>query len=185
MIQLLGEDAVPVVDEEAERMISRECFAQLLLGPVSAGMIGDVDAQDSSSTQLHKYEHVKETESGGDHHEEVTSHNSLSVIAYEGQPALTGGREFSGDSGPDTCQPCAAKLGCPVSVSAPWRCVPLPRSSSLRPFGGSTLGGLSADGPPHRPGFPLPEQTQSFTMPSDQRLGLNHNQSVAPVESPA
>src|ERR1700733_14790182 len=48
LIQLLGEDAVSVVDEEAEGMILRESFAQLLLGPVCAGMIGDVDVQDSS-----------------------------------------------------------------------------------------------------------------------------------------
>ncbi len=71
-------------------MITRECFAQLLLGPVCAGMIGDVDVQDSSPSQLHKNEHIKDTESGRHHDEEVTSHNSLSVIAYEGQPALAG-----------------------------------------------------------------------------------------------
>jgi hypothetical protein len=37
------------------------------------------------------------------------------------------GRVFGWDPGPDTCRPCAAKLGCPVSVSTRWRCVPLPR----------------------------------------------------------
>lgn len=71
-------------------MITRECFAQLLLGPVCAGVIGDVDVQDFSPPQLHENEYIKDTESGCDYDEEVTSHHRLSVIAYEGEPALAG-----------------------------------------------------------------------------------------------
>ncbi|MCU1335391.1 MAG: hypothetical protein JWO19_972 [Bryobacterales bacterium] len=89
-IQFLGEDAVPIVDQEAERMITGECFTQLLLGPFRAGVIGDVDVQDSAPAQFHENEYIKDTESGRHHDEEVTSHNSLGVIAHEGQPALAG-----------------------------------------------------------------------------------------------
>jgi hypothetical protein len=34
LIQFLREDAVPVVDEEAERMITGQCFPQLLAGSI-------------------------------------------------------------------------------------------------------------------------------------------------------
>src|SRR6266852_2632178 len=69
-------------------MITGKCFPQLLLGPFRARVIGDVDVQDSSPAQFHEDEHIKDTESGRRHYEEVTSHNSLSMIAYEGEPAL-------------------------------------------------------------------------------------------------
>jgi hypothetical protein len=59
------------MDEEAERMITRKCLAHLLLGPLGAGVIGDVDVQDSSPTQFHENEYIKDTESSCDHHEEV------------------------------------------------------------------------------------------------------------------
>jgi hypothetical protein len=37
LVYFPGEDAVPVMDEEAERMIIRERFPQLLQGPLCAG----------------------------------------------------------------------------------------------------------------------------------------------------
>lgn len=43
LIQVSGEDVVPVMDEEAERMIIGERFSQLLDGPFCAGMIGDIE----------------------------------------------------------------------------------------------------------------------------------------------
>ena len=89
-IQFLGKDTVPVVDEEVERMITRKSFAQLLLGPLRAGVIGDVDVQDLASAQFHENEHIKDTESGCHHDEEVTGHYRLSVIAHEGEPTLAG-----------------------------------------------------------------------------------------------
>ena len=36
------------MDEEAERMIPRECFAQLLLGPLRAWVVSDVEVENSS-----------------------------------------------------------------------------------------------------------------------------------------
>jgi len=40
-------------------------------------------------------------------------------------------------------------------------------------------------GPSHWPGLPPPEQTEPLAVPSDQGLGLDHDQRVAPVEPPA
>ena len=71
MVQVPGKDTVAIVDEEAEPMITRECFAQLLLGPLRAGVIGDVDVQDSAPAQFHENKYIKDTESGCDHDEEV------------------------------------------------------------------------------------------------------------------
>ena len=71
-------------------MFTGECFAQLLLGPLCAGVIGDVDVQNFAPAQFHENEYIKDTEPGRDHDEEVTCHNILGVIAYEGQPALAG-----------------------------------------------------------------------------------------------
>ena len=71
-------------------MFTGEGFAQLLLGPLCAGVIGDVDVQNFAPAQFHENEYIKDTEPGRDHDEEVTSHNCLSVIAYEGQPPLAG-----------------------------------------------------------------------------------------------
>ena len=39
--------------------------------------------------------------------------------------------------------------------------------------------------PSCRTGLPPPEKTEPLAVPSDQRLGLDHNQSVAPVQPPA
>jgi hypothetical protein len=68
------------VDEEAKRMIPRERFAQLLLGPIRTGVIGDIDVQDSASAQFHDNEYINDTEPGRHHHEEVTGDSVLSVI---------------------------------------------------------------------------------------------------------
>src|ERR1700688_3277580 len=76
------------MDEEAERMIIWERFPQLLQGPLRAGVIGDIDVQDSAPAQFHEHEYIKDTESGCDHDEEVTGHDRLGVISHEGQPAL-------------------------------------------------------------------------------------------------
>jgi len=65
LIQFLGEDAVPIVKEEAERMITGQCFPQLLQGPFPTGVIGGVDVQDSSPTQFQQDEYIKDTECQG------------------------------------------------------------------------------------------------------------------------
>ena len=38
---------------------------KLLLGPLRARVIGDVDVQDSAPAQFHENEYIKDTESGG------------------------------------------------------------------------------------------------------------------------
>ena len=64
-------------------MIAGKCFPQLLQRPFRAGVIGDVDVQDLASAQFQENEHIKDTESGRDHNEEVARHHRLSVIAHK------------------------------------------------------------------------------------------------------
>src|SRR4051794_28169243 len=69
-------------------MVSRQCFPELLCSPFCRGVRSDVVMENSSAAQFHHDEHVKGTEGGGDHDEEVAGGNYLSMITDEGQPAL-------------------------------------------------------------------------------------------------
>jgi hypothetical protein len=143
-IQFPGEDAIPVVDQEAERLITAECFPQLLLGPFRAGVIGDVDVQNPAPAQFHENEYIKDTESGRHHDEEVTSHNSLGMITHEGQPALAGIGLSAGTLGQILTYRARRNPDAQLQFQLVGD-VSLPRSGSLEPSGGSTLGDLSAD----------------------------------------
>ena len=69
------------MDEEAERMIVWERLPQLLQGSLRTGVIGDIDVQDSASTQFHEHEYIKDAESGCDHDEKVAGYQRLGLIA--------------------------------------------------------------------------------------------------------
>jgi hypothetical protein len=135
-----------------------------------------------SSIRTYTY---KDTESGGYHDEEVTSHDSLSVVAHEGQPALAGIGLSAGTLGQILADRARGNPDAQLQFQ-------LVGDVSLSP--GRVVSGHLADQRLEilrqtrrscRTGLPPPEQTEPLAMPSDQRLGLNHNQSVAPVEPPA
>src|SRR5215813_7203451 len=88
LVEILREDAVAVVDDEAVRLIARQGFPELLQRPFRRGVGSDVLVENLTGSELHYNEDVEGTECGGDHHEEIASHNYLGMIVDEGQPAL-------------------------------------------------------------------------------------------------
>src|SRR5215831_4804753 len=88
LVGIRRKDAVAVVDDEAVRMIARQGFPELLQRPFRRGMGSDVLVENLTGSDIHYNEDVEGTECGGDHHEEIASHNYLGMIVDEGQPAL-------------------------------------------------------------------------------------------------
>src|SRR5215472_18291091 len=88
LVDILREDAVAIVDDEAVRMIARQGLPELLQRPFRRGMGSDVLVENLAGSDLHCNEDVEGSECGGDHHEEVASHHCLGVVVDEGQPAL-------------------------------------------------------------------------------------------------
>jgi hypothetical protein len=81
---LLGENAVPVVNEESIRMIARERLPELLQGPFRGRVGGHVVMENSTGAQLHDHEYVKRAERGSDHNEEVARSDHLGMVMDEG-----------------------------------------------------------------------------------------------------
>src|SRR5437867_7232612 len=88
MVELLGENAVAVVDEEAIAMVCWERFAQLLQGPGSCGMRCHIDMQDPACRVFHEHKHVEEAKSHRHYDTEVTGHDRLGMIAHKSPPTL-------------------------------------------------------------------------------------------------
>ena len=88
LVDLLSEDTVPIVDDEAIGMITRQRFPELLQRPFRRGMASDIVVENPARFDLHDDEDVEGTECGGNHHEEVAGHHDLGMVADKGQPAL-------------------------------------------------------------------------------------------------
>ena len=88
LVDLLSEDTVPIVDDEAIGMITRQRFPELLQRPFRRGMASDIVVENPPRFDLHDDEDVEGTECGGDYHEEVAGHHDLGMVADKGQPAL-------------------------------------------------------------------------------------------------
>src|SRR5262249_25159213 len=88
LVDLLSEEAVAIVDEEAVGMISRQRFPELLQRPFRRGMGSYVVVENLAGSDLYDNEDVESTESGRDHREEVASRDDLGMVTDEGQPAL-------------------------------------------------------------------------------------------------
>ena len=83
-VDLLSEDAVAVVNQEAVGMIARQRFPELLQRPFRRGMASDIVVENPARFDLHDDEDVEGTECGGDHHEEVAGHHDLGMVADKG-----------------------------------------------------------------------------------------------------
>ena len=88
LVDVLAEDAVPIVDDEAVRMTAWQRFPQLLERPFRRGMGSYVLVQNLAGSDFYDDEDIEGTECSGDHHEEVAGHNDLGMVADEGQPTL-------------------------------------------------------------------------------------------------
>jgi hypothetical protein len=73
-VDFLREDAIAIVDDEAEGMIARQRVPELLQHPFRRGMGRGVVAEDLAGSDLYIDEDVDGTKGGGDHHREIAGH---------------------------------------------------------------------------------------------------------------
>jgi len=89
-IKLVRENTIPVMEEEAIGVVSRERFTQLLQRPWGRGMCRYVRMQNPACGMFHEYEHVEQAKGRGDHDAEITGHNALGMSAHKRPPTLGG-----------------------------------------------------------------------------------------------
>src|SRR5678816_4759060 len=89
-VQILGKDAVPVVDQESIGMLVRKRLAKLLQGPLRGWVGSHVLVENSPCSQFHNHEYIQRAKAGGNDHEEVARHDHLGMVMDERQPTLLG-----------------------------------------------------------------------------------------------
>ena len=82
LVELLGENAVAVMQQEAVAMGSGDGFAQLLERPLGCGMGRHIAVQNAARGMLHHDKHVEQTKGGCDHQAKVTRDDRLGMIAH-------------------------------------------------------------------------------------------------------
>src|SRR4030095_10469761 len=88
LIKLLGEDAIPVMQEKAIGVVSQDHLAQLLHSPLSGGVCGYVAVQEASCRVFHDHKNVQQVKGRRDDHAKVAGDNGLSMVPDKGGPAL-------------------------------------------------------------------------------------------------
>src|SRR5215831_12900581 len=88
LVNVFGEDDIPVMDENAVRVVSRNGFAELLPGPLRRGMGCDIDVEEPPAGMLNHHKDIENAECRRDCHAEVTRDNALSLITNKCGPAL-------------------------------------------------------------------------------------------------
>src|SRR5262245_15422608 len=88
LVKPAREDTIPVVDEKAVGMISRNRCTQLLEGPRRCGLYCDIGMQNPARGMFYDHKHIEEAKGHRDHHAEVKGHNALGMNTHKGPPAL-------------------------------------------------------------------------------------------------
>ena len=88
LIELLGKDRIPVVDEEPIGVVWRNRVPWLLKGPERCGVRGHIDMQQSAAGMVNDDEHIKAAERGGDDDTEVAGDHRVGMVAHKRPPAL-------------------------------------------------------------------------------------------------
>jgi hypothetical protein len=88
LIELLGENAVAVMDQKTVAMVGRQRFTQLLDRPWRRGMRRHIGIQNPASRMFHDHKDIEETKGRRHHHAEVTGDDGLGMIANKGPSAL-------------------------------------------------------------------------------------------------
>src|SRR4029450_153538 len=89
-VQVLGKDAIPVVDHESIGMLVRKRLAKLLQGPLRRWVGSHVLVENSPCPDLYNHEYVQGAKGGCDPHEEVARPDPLGMVMDERQPPLFG-----------------------------------------------------------------------------------------------
>ena len=61
VIQFSRETPLSIVNEEAIAVIAWKCLSQLLKRPLGGGVLGDVEVEDASRSDLHGDKYIKDT----------------------------------------------------------------------------------------------------------------------------
>ena len=88
LVDLISEDAIAIVEDEAIGMAARQRFPELRQRPFRRRMGSDVLVELLAGPHLYDDADVESTEGGGDHHEEVAGHGPFGRIADEGPTTL-------------------------------------------------------------------------------------------------
>ena len=141
--------------------------------------------KDLAPAQLHDDEYIKDTESGCEHHEKVTSDDGLGMIVHEGQPSLTRIWRPTAMAGQIFLHRARGNSDSQLQFQLVGDVLLAPSGILSRHLPNQLLEVLGHGGSSHRFGLPAPEQAEPSAMPSDQRIRLHHHERVAPVKQSA
>src|SRR2546425_2125431 len=170
----LREDAVTIVNQKSVLWVAWRRHSQLLEGPLGGRLVSEIPVDDPSGLHLQDYEDVQQLESQGDRHEEVTSEHGSRVVLDKCAPALRSGSA----AGAVTSRHVASHR--PRRDPDAQFQQELGRYPLLAP--GPVRGRHLFDQPlqlrwdsrsPRTLRFRAPEQPESLSMPSNQRVGLH------------
>jgi hypothetical protein len=88
LVELLGENTIPVMQQKAVRVVSRNRFTQLLERPVGGGVRCDIAMQDLARRVFHDHKDIEEAKGRRDHDTKITRHDRLGVVLQKRPPAL-------------------------------------------------------------------------------------------------
>jgi hypothetical protein len=165
------------------RLVSRHDHTELLRRPVGRWMRRDVPVHDSSRAHFQHHEHVQNAERSGDGNEEVTCQNGPRMIPNERAPRLRAARRA-------WCRPrrhvapYRPRRQPDADFHEELRGNPLlaPRHICCRHLS-DQLAQIRRDSrSARRLRLPTPKKSEPFSMPSDQRLWLDDDQELTPVQ---
>ena len=87
-VQVLGIDAVTIMNHESVCFIARNTFSKLLQRPIGCRVTRNIVMKESSRTDFHDEEDVDQPECRRHHNEEITGNDGFGVIVHKGHPAL-------------------------------------------------------------------------------------------------
>ena len=78
------ETPVPIMKEKLVILIAGKRFSKLLQSPVSCGVLGHIEVNQTSGSDLERDKYIKDMEPCRNGDEEIASHNPVSVISQKG-----------------------------------------------------------------------------------------------------
>lgn len=82
-IQTAGESRVSIVQEKLIILIAGKRFPQLLQRPVSGGVFGHLEVNETSGSDLERNKYIKDLEACSDGDKEIASYDPVRVIPEE------------------------------------------------------------------------------------------------------
>lgn len=181
-VDRLREDGVAIMNHKSILMVIGQKFAELLNRPFGGGMIGYVDMQNPTGTNIHHHEDVEDTKSRGDGNEEIAGNCGLRMVTNERRPSLITSRT-------------AMRIGTQIFPYGSWRYSDselhkqFVRNALLAPgwilpiHSANDFAQVRRQGGTATPArFPFPEVPECVTMPFEEGCRLYDHQSIAPVE---